>query len=227
MFKKLQTNTNETYKYSDMIFPLYGIIPEMKMKCNYTPNASAGFNGYTANEIRTAYNVPTVSGKPIIAVIIAYYCPNIQNDLNTYWKKNMTGNAPIINTVHFGTVQDPGWYMEACLDIQMIAIMNPNANIWLVQSADDTVTNILNAVNYATNTIKATVVSMSFGGNDSPKQSSLYSYFANSNVCYCASSGDANTPNFPSTYYNCISIGGTTLSSITPCLLYTSPSPRD
>jgi kumamolisin len=59
---------------------------------------------------------------------------------------------------------------------------------------------------------------MSWGLNDSigNGQSSLYKYFSNPKICYCAASGDSNTPSFPSTHSNVLSVGGTTLTSISP-----------
>jgi len=89
--------------------------------------------------------------------------------------------------------------------------MNPNANIWVVEAKSDTINDLVAAVEYATNTLKADVISMSWGANDSVSFSSYNNRFINTSVCYCAASGDSNSVSWPSVISNCISVGGTTL----------------
>jgi subtilase family serine protease len=98
--------------------------------------------------------------------------------------------------------------------------MNPNADIYVVEAKSDYMNDLSVAIGYASNTIKADVISMSWGANDvlGNRQSSYYNIFSNPSICYCAASGDSNTPSFPSSYSNVISVGGTSLLNVSPTI---------
>jgi subtilase family serine protease len=176
------------------------------------------FNG---SQLLSLYSVPTVraaSGKKQvkIAVIIAYTYPGLLADLKTYWQNNINfgpnSTPPKVNVYTMpGASFNAGWAQEECLDVQMVCTMNPNANIWVVEAKSDLVSDLLAAVDYATGTLQADVLSMSWGLNDSTGFLSYNNRFTNKNVCYCAASGDSNNASWPSVMSNCISVGGTTL----------------
>jgi len=112
-----------------------------------------------------------------------------------------------------GATINSGWSMEECLDLQMVCTVNPKATIWVVEAKSNSVTDLMSAVNYATNNIKADVISMSWGANDDGSiPSSLANNFTSTSVCYCAASGDSNNASWPSVLSNCISVGGSTLN---------------
>jgi len=110
-----------------------------------------------------------------------------------------------------GAKQDAGWAQEECLDVQMVCTMNPNANIWVVEAKSDYLTDLMNAVTYASNTIKADVITMSWGQSEMKQLANYNSIFTNTSVCYCAASGDSNTVSWPATSANCVAVGGTSL----------------
>lgn len=182
---------------------------------NFPPQT---FNG---SQLLSLYNVPVTtvsSGKKQvkIAIIIAFTYPGVLSDLKTYWQNDINfgpnSNPPTVNVYTMpGAKTNSGWAQEECLDLQMVCTINPNANIWVVEAKSDSVTDLLAAVDYASNIIQADVISMSWGVDDSISYSYYSNYFNNTNVCYCASSGDENIASWPSVLSNCISVGGTTL----------------
>jgi len=93
----------------------------------------------------------------------------------------------------------------------MVCTINPNANIWVVEAKSTNITDLLAAVNYANTIIKADVVSMSWGSNESSGLTQFISFFSIPTICYFASTGDNNIVSLPATNPNCIAIGGTTL----------------
>jgi len=109
-----------------------------------------------------------------------------------------------------------GWNVEECLDVQMMATVNPNAEIWVVEAKSDINTDMNAAVFYATNTLNADVISCSWGGPDTTALYSENMLFVNptspSNFkCFCVSSGDNNSVCWPAVLSNVIAVGGTTL----------------
>jgi len=176
------------------------------------------FNG---SQLLSLYNVPTIavgSGKKQvkIAVIVAYTYSGLLTDLKTYWQNNINfgpnSNPPNVNVYTMpGAKSDSGWAQEECLDVQMVCTINPNANIWVVEAKSESIVDLLAAINYASTTLKADVISMSWGIDDATSYSVYASQFNNPNICYCAASGDANNVSWPSVLSNCISVGGTTL----------------
>lgn len=195
------------------------------LKPYVTPNLSANSIAaippqyFSGSQLRELYNIPTVpvsNKKTTIAIIIAFTYPKLKADLETYWKNPINFGPdsipPTINVYTMtGATQNSGWAQEECLDVQIICTMNPNANICVVEAKSDYNIDLLNAVNYATNTLKADVVSMSWGVNESPQLTSSNVAFINTGVCYCAATGDSNTVSWPATNANCIAVGGTSL----------------
>lgn len=174
---------------------------------------------FSGSQLRNLYNVSTVvstSKKSIIAIVIAFTYPGLKTDLNTYWKNPINfgpnSNPPNINIYTMpGAIENSGWAQEECLDVQMVCTMNPNANIWVIEAKSDTITDLMDAVTYASTTIKADVISMSWGTIECSDLLNFTNYFTNTNVSYCAASGDSNDACWPATLSNCIAVGGTTL----------------
>jgi subtilase family serine protease len=222
------------------------VIPCMKTFINpYTfihPNATTSnlnpifppqiFNG---SQLLSLYNVPVVtvaSGKKKvkIAIIIAFTYSGLLADLKTYWQNNINfgpnSTPPNVNIYTIpGAKTNSDWAQEECLDVQMVCTMNPNADIWVVEAKSDRITDLVVAVEYATNVLKVDVVSMSWGANDSTSFLRYNNCFTNNSTCYCAASGDSNNASWPSVLSNFISVGGTTLlwtpNTTTPRTEYT------
>lgn len=177
---------------------------------------------YSGPQLKNLYSIPTVtpatpSTKVVkIAIVVAFAYPKILSDLKTYWQNNinfgLSSTPPKVNIYTLpGATYNIAWAKEACLDLQIVCTMNPNANICLVQAKSDSVVHLMAAVTYANNNIRADIITMSWGGLEGTYIKAYNYNFLNTNVCYCASTGDSNTASWPSTLSNCISVGGTTL----------------
>jgi len=185
---------------------------------------------FSGVQLKNLYNIPTVipttptTKKTTIAVIVAYHYPDLKKDLEIYWKNLIhfgpDSIPPEINIYTMpGATQNSGWAQEECVDVQMVCTMNPNANIWVVEAKSSSLFDLLAAITYTKTTIKADILSMSWGANEAPSLTQYNSYFNDPSCCYCASSGDTNTVSWPATNPNCIAVGGTTLlwnPNITP-----------
>lgn len=178
---------------------------------------------FSAPQLKAAYNISPVAPYPgkkqvKIAVIIAFSYPGVLTDLVTYWKHPLNfglNSSPPTVRVHTmpGAVFDDGWAQEECLDVQMVAAMNPSAAIWVVEAASDSNDDLMAAVQYAKTTIQADVISMSWGSDDTSDNFSSNGAFSSCAypVCFCAASGDWNTVSWPAVLPNVLAVGGTTL----------------
>ena len=91
------------------------------------------------------------------------------------------------------------------------------ANILLVESNDDSNTNLYDAVAFAAKQPGVVAVSMSWGGAEDPSQLSVDNIFqtpaGHPGVTFVAASGDSGAPPiYPSSSPNVLSVGGTTLN---------------
>jgi len=175
--------------------------------------------GYSPQQISIAYgftNLPagdTGAGK-IIAVIESYGNTNIQSDLNMFDAQYGIPAA----TVHIAypsgtpTSTDAGWAEETSLDVEWAHAMAPGATIWVIAAPDNTLASLLTAVDYAVKTVKASVVSMSWGLDEFSTEKSYDSHFTNQTVTFIASAGDNHDTNWPSTSPYVLAVGGTTLT---------------
>jgi len=201
------------------------------------------FNGSQLIKLYNVPNIQVSSGKKQVKIVIitpyAYngeknasngYLGWVNYDLEKYWY-NYTNFGPASNppseygpgsnpprvSVHTmpGATyrQDQDYGLFECGCVQMVCTINPNANIWVIEAKSDSLTDILAAVEYANNNLKADVVSLSWGNSNEVKLSTTTnnSYFTNKSICYCATSGELNTPFWPAVSTNCIAVGGTTL----------------
>lgn len=198
----------------------YMINPKLeKLNYNYSYNipqyisVSSLFDVYSIPEIKNKDGIRKVN----VAIVIAYTYPNLINDFNTYWEspivKGLINEKPQIS-VHTmsGSVYNEFWAQESCLDLQLLASINPNANIFVVEARSNYVPDMVKAVNYATDILNADIVSMSWGVDDHNILSRYSSSFNRPNVCFCASSGDTNVASWPSVLKECLSVGGTTVN---------------
>ena len=199
-----------------------------------SPNAGAvgPAGGFTPSQILAAYGINQVffSGMAgngagqTIAIVDAYHAPTIASDLHAFDLKfglsdpnltvvSQTGSRTALPSV------DPshGWGLEASLDVQWAHAIAPGANIVLVEANSASYGDMLSAVKYASSISNVSVVSMSWGGPQSPFAPAYDSIFTtptgHSGVTYFASSGDSGAPGgFPASSPNVVSVGGTTLS---------------
>jgi subtilase family serine protease len=163
----------------------------------------------------TATAVPT-GGSRAIAVVVAYDAPTAATDLAAF-STQFGLAAPNFQKVYAtGTqpVNDPGWELEASLDIEWAHAMAPKAKIILVEAASNSFDDLLFAVGVASQLVATEgggEVSMSWGGSEFSSETSLDSSFSTANVVYIAAAGDELGTSWPSTSPNVVSAGGTTL----------------
>jgi subtilase family serine protease len=181
-------------------------------------------HGYTPSQVQNAYGFTQItfnngaikgdgSGQTI-AIVDAYNDPNIKSDLNAFDSKFGLPAANLTVVNQNGGNQLPqtnsGWALEISLDLEWAHAMAPGARILLVEASNSSLSNLLSAVNYASQ--HASVVSMSWGSSEFSSETSYDSYFNKSGVTFVASSGDNGAPaSWPSVSPNVVAVGGTTL----------------
>ena len=182
-------------------------------------SASNKPRGLTPNQIKNAYHLPLTGGHGTIAIIGAYDDTTIENDLNIF---SQTFNLPKCTTQNncfekhlmAKAVKTNGdWASETSLDIEWAHAIAPNAKILLVAAPTPSGTNLIKAVDYATQRSDVVAISMSWGGAEFPEETSLDSHFvSHSGAAFFASSGDNGTgTSWPASNPNVIAVGGTRL----------------
>ena len=161
---------------------------------------------------------PTGGGRAI-AVVDAFHDPSAKDDLEVF---SAQFGLPAPNlTVVFANGTKPGidptggWEIEASLDTQWAHAMAPQAKIFLVEAADNSLLNLFNASIVASNLVAQSgggEVSMSFGSGEFSQENVIDTIFTAPGVVYFSSTGDSPGAEYPSTSPNVIAAGGTTLS---------------
>ena len=121
------------------------------------------------------------------------------------------------------------WELEEALDIEYAHAMAPNATLYLVEAASDSLSSLLAAVDKASQLVAKAgggQVSMSWGSAEFSGQTSFDLHFLTQNVVYFASSGDSPGTSWPATSANVVAVGGvsisrsmSTLSFFTSCIM--------
>jgi subtilase family serine protease len=176
-------------------------------------------SGYSPSQIAAAYGfnkiAPAGDGRgQTIAVVVAYGSPNIQSDLTGFCSAYGITNAAVSIYYPQGkpSTVNVGWAQETTLDVEWAHAMAPGAKIAVVVAKDATLGSLLTAVSYAASTVRAGVISMSWGAAEFPTEKNYDSYFSKSGVSYVASSGDTGAiVDWPAVSSNVVSVGGTSL----------------
>jgi len=148
-----------------------------------------------------------------IAIVDAFDDPNISSDLHTFDQKYGLADSVFTKSTPQGTpLPDSGWAQEISLDVEWAHAIAQGANILLVESFDNSLTNLLGAVDYAASQAGTVVVSMSWGSGEFSGETAYDSHFAHSGVTFVASSGDSGSvAEWPAVSPNVLAVGGTTL----------------
>jgi subtilase family serine protease len=176
---------------------------------------------YNPSQIKTAYGfnrLPTANtgtGQKI-AIIVAYGSPTLEADLAFF---NQYYNLPPANLeIYYPTGQptstDQRWEKETSLDVQWAHALAPGATIQLVVAKTGNMDDLKVAVQYATDTLGAQVISMSWSKPETSTDPILYdSYFNKPGTVFVASSGDNGSDiiRYPATCPTVIAVGGTSL----------------
>ncbi|MGA2231402.1 MAG: S53 family peptidase [Tepidisphaeraceae bacterium] len=183
-------------------------------------------DGYTPAQIDQAYGFGQVTDNgagTTIAIVDAYYDPNISSDLTTFDKEFDLPAPPSFTQVDQNgnnasdLATNNGWALETSLDVEWAHAAAPGANILLVEAKNDNTNVLLNAVNYARNAPGVVAVSMSWGGGEFSNEEAFDSYFTtptgHTGETFVASAGDSPGAQWPASSPNVLSVGGTTLYS--------------
>ncbi|HXM56959.1 MAG TPA: S8 family serine peptidase [Candidatus Dormibacteraeota bacterium] len=181
-----------------------------------TPNALP--SGFGPADLLSAYNLPAGAGAgQTVAIVDAFSNPNIASDLATYRTTFGLGAANLTIVNQSGQTSplpstDVGWGEEESLDVDMVSAIAPAAHIILVEANDNSLANLGAAVNEAV-ALGAKFVSNSYGGGESPSETTSDTQFYNHpGVAVTASSGDSGFGvEFPAAATNVIAVGGTSL----------------
>jgi len=186
------------------------------------PFDTPSITGYTPAQMKGAYGISSITNKgagQTIALIDAYNNPDAASDLNTFDKEYSLPACTTTNgcfSVVYATGTKPannsGWALESSLDIEYSHAIAPQAKIMLVEAASASTSALMKAVSVAVQN-GATVVSMSFGGNEfSTETTDDSEYFNVPGVIFCASAGDdGHGTAYPAASPYVVSVGGTTL----------------
>lgn len=203
--------------------PLHHRLGRAHPTLHVTTSATSGPSGYTPQQIRTAYGFDQIafsngragdgSGQTI-AIVDAYDDPNIASDLATFDAQfGLAAPPSFVKATPQGRPKaNAGWDLEIALDVQWAHAVAPAANILLVEARTNSFSNLLDSVNYAAQN-GASVISMSWGGNEFSSEASYDSYFQQAGVSYVASAGDSGgVVEYPAASPQVLSVGGTTLA---------------
>ena len=205
----------------DPTYETSGVNPVSSNGCPITGQIGSGDNG-----------LPTTSGgSGVIAIVDAYEYPTAEKDFAVFSNQfglpcssagtaNTTNCSDQFTKVYAAGTQPStncGWAQEAALDIEWTHSMSPGARIVLVEAASNSLSDLLNAVSFASGVVTQNggkgEVSMSWGGSEFLLESAYDSYFSTPNVVYFAASGDSGGQTiWPGVSPNVVCAGGTTIS---------------
>jgi hypothetical protein len=190
--------------------------------------------GHIPCDVYNAYHAtPTAAvddgtGKTI-AVIDPYGTPTIAADFTAFSSAFSLGPQPLTvvqaDPRGFDTSAPdlPDWSLEVPLDVEWAHALSPGAQVVLVVAYSSYDVDMVAAVDYAVTAVKADVVTMSWGFDESdypdPSAEPSNSHFPPTNgagrpVVFLAATGDQGpTPVWPAVSPNVVAVGGT---SVTP-----------
>lgn len=188
-----------------------------------SPNTSIA---YGPGQVSSFYNWPWPSkggsGKTL-GIVIAYHSPTVENDLATFSQAfglpacttangcfsrvNQTGGSTAPPVYEYGD----SWAFEATLDCQWAHSIAPYANILLVETLSDSLSDFASGVAYARQ--HADAVSMSWIFSETSDQTNYDQVFDdNDGFPFFGCSGDVGAVvSWPSTNPNVVAVGGTTI----------------
>ena len=191
-----------------------------------TPKSATLPSGYGPAQFQGAYGLTNLNSTQTIGIVDAYNNPNIKSDLDKY---NQTFSLPVfpncsstVTTSCFQKVNqrggtsypstNSGWALEIALDVEVAHAACPTCKILLVEADSASYTNLLAAVDRAV-TMKANVVSMSWGSSEFSSETSFDSHFNVPGVVFTTSSGDSGYgTSYPAASKYVTAVGGTTLA---------------
>ena len=200
-------------------------------RADVSPSTFGPVGGLQPADLQSAYGVTgsasSMGGNQTVAVIIAYArnATMLSNDINQYRSQfglgSCTPSNGCLQVVNMGQPcslwslsclqAEQNWGIEARLDSEIVSAICPSCHIMIVAAADNGLTNLGNAVQYAASH-GATVISNSFSVPETSSMSAYTSYWNTPGVPNVVGAGDNGYgPGFPATSPNVIAVGGTSL----------------
>ncbi|HEY1598997.1 MAG TPA: fibronectin type III domain-containing protein [Pirellulales bacterium] len=208
-----------------------------------TDPSTATPSGYTPAQIRAAYGLGNLTFGSVtadgtgqtIAIVDAYDDPNIASDLTVFDNTFGIAAPPSLKIVNQnggstlpGTDPNGVWEIETSLDVEWAHAIAPGANILLVEANDANddngvgapSSNLFAAVDYARHQPGVSVISMSFGTQDSLINQTIDQTLSaqvlttpagHQGITFVAATGDHGFAIFPSVSPNVLAVGGTAL----------------
>jgi len=185
-------------------------------------DATTSPTGISPARIRKAYGFASITNQgagQTIGIVDAFDDPNIAADFNhfnsTFGLATCTTTNGCFKKVYASgskPATNAGWALEIALDVEWAHVIAPKAKIVLVEASNNTLLSLLHAVDIAVQQ-GASVVSMSWGGNEFSTERNYDFHFAINNVTFTVSSGDNGFGNeWPSSSTGVVAVGGTRLS---------------
>ncbi len=192
----------------------------LKLNDSLLPLATTGATGLSPAAIRHFYGfdlITNLGAGQVIGIITAYDDPNVEADLgvfnSNYKLATCTTSNACFKKIYATGVKpatDSTWALEAALDVQWAHAIAPQAKIYLVEAASNSVTDLLAAADVAV-TNGATVVSMSFGGPEFITETNNEFHFTTAKVTFIAAAGDSGYgAEYPAASPYVLAVGGTT-----------------
>jgi subtilase family serine protease len=201
--------------------------------------ASGG--GMTSAQIQAFYSLPSSGGVGIIAIIDAYHYDTALRDFNAFCDHftlpKETSSDPTASTnkvfqVMYQGSKKPrsntGWAQEAALDIEWAHALAPTAKIVLIEANSASFGDLLACVDKAVVQVKASQVSMSWGGSEFSTEASFDSHFNVKGPLFFAASGDTGgATGYPAASPYVVAVGGTSVQTDATGYIVTSESGWD
>ncbi|SEF46270.1 Kelch motif-containing protein [Actinacidiphila yanglinensis] len=186
--------------------------------------------GYGPSDIQSAYDLPSTTASPTVAIVDAFDDPKAESDLAVYRAQFglpacTTANGCFTKVDQNGGTDYPpappagdDWPSEISLDLDAVSAACPACHILFVEADTDANGDSLPTAVETARTMGAKYISMSWGGSeDGTENAADEQYFDHPGIVYTASSGDngyeAGTI-YPSTSQYVVSVGGTSLQRV-------------
>ena len=207
-------------------------------KVNDGASGSGPAGGLTPAQLAGAYGYEPSSGGSgqVIGIVDAYDDPNIESDLAAFDTQygiaactNANGCFTKVSQTGSRTSLPPadttGWSVEVSLDVEMAHSVCPKCKILLVETENESFTDLSAGVNEAV-ALGATEVSNSYGGPEAELAPSEKAAYNHPGVVIAAATGDygyddwnvlnedfepPGLPNLPASLPSVVAVGGTTL----------------
>lgn len=195
---------------------------------------STDIQGFTPSQVSKAYGFDTISFSnggikgdgtgQTIAVVDAFNDRKVVSDLAVFDQKFNLPAPPTLKVVNQtgGSIlpaNNAGWASEIALDVEWVHAVAPQANLLLVESRNGSEASLLAATRYAASAPGVSVVSMSWGFNESVSQlkmdQSLLTPAGHAGVTFVTAAGDngaAAGAGWPASSPSVLSVGGTNLT---------------